>query len=226
MKKIRQLLIENKNNKMADFQAKLAPTLDRKIFLGISNPKLRQIEKEYRNSDEAKAFLTELPHKYYDENVLHSVIISNLKDYDEVIEQLDKFLPYIDNWAACDVIKPKVFNKNKDDLIKHIKKWIKSKETYTCRFGVSMLMGYYLDDDFDVEHLKLVSKIQSEEYYANMMIAWYYATALAKKWDDTIVYLEEGKLNKFVHNKTIQKAIESYRISDKQKVYLRTLKKL
>ena len=222
--KILDQLFELKDDKYGDFSSKLTPNLDRSKVIGVRIPLVRKIAKEYIKDDESKEFLKSLPHKYFDENILHGLLISEIKDYDECINYLNEFLPYVDNWAVCDTMSPTIFKKNKDKLIKNIKVWIKSKHTYTCRFGIGILMSHYLDDDFREEYLSLASSIHSEEYYVNMMIAWFFATALAKKWDETIPYIENKKLDKWVHNKTISKAIESYRISDERKEYLRSLR--
>ena len=156
--------------------------------------------------------------------MLHGLLISEIKDYEKCINEVDKFLPYVDNWAVCDIMSPKILKKNKDKLIEKIKIWSESKDIYTCRFGIKMLMTHYLDGDFKSEYLNIPSSIVSDEYYINMMIAWFYATALAKRWDDSIKYIENKKLTKWVHNKTIQKARESYRITNEQKEYLKSLK--
>lgn len=221
---IREKLFEYRDPKNAAFQAKLTPGILPETFLGVRVPKLRLIEKQFRNTEESKGFLNTLPHEYYDENILHSVFISNLKDYDQVLDALEVFLPYVDNWAVCDTLRPIVFKKQKVNLLDKIKEWIASEKTYTCRFGIDMLMTFYLDDDFQEEYLALVADVHSEEYYVKMMIAWFFATALAKQWDSTIPYIDNRMLDKWVHNKTIQKACESYRITDEQKTYLRTLK--
>lgn len=221
---IREKLFEYRDPENAAFQAKLTPGIPQETFLGVRVPKLRMIEKQFRNTEESKKFLNTLPHKYYDENILHSVFISNLKDYDQVLDALKIFLPYVDNWAVCDTLRPVVFKKQKVNLLDKIKEWIASEKTYTCRFGIDMLMTYYLDDDFQEEYLALVADVHSEEYYVKMMIAWFFATALAKQWDAAISYIENKMLDSWVHNKTIQKACESYRITGEQKVYLRTLK--
>lgn len=224
MMTIREKLFEYRDPKNAAFQAKLTPGIPPETFLGVRVPKLRLIEKQFRNTEESKGFLNTLPHEYYDENILHSVFISNLKDYDQVLDALEVFLPYVDNWAVCDTLRPIVFKKQKVNLLDKIKEWIASEKTYTCRFGIDMLMTFYLDDDFQEEYLALVADVHSEEYYVKMMIAWFFATALAKQWDSTIPYIDNRMLDKWVHNKTIQKACESYRITDEQKTYLRTLK--
>lgn len=174
---------------------------------------------------ETKAFLAALPHRYFDENQLHAFFVSEIKDYDRCIVEVNKFLPYVDNWATCDQMSPRVFAKHKAELLKEIKCWLKSKETYTVRFAIGMLMQHFLDEDFDPAYPKLVAKIRSDEYYINMMIAWYFATALAKQYETTIPYIEQNKLDVWTHNKTIQKAVESYRITDEQKKYLRSLKR-
>ena len=221
---IREKLFEYRDPKNAAFQAKLTPGIPPETFLGVRVPKLRLIEKQFRNTEESKGFLNTLPHEYYDENILHSVFISNLRDYDQVLDALEVFLPYVDNWAVCDTLRPIVFKKQKVNLLDKIKEWIASEKTYTCRFGIDMLMTFYLDDDFQEEYLALVTDVHSEEYYVKMMIAWFFATALAKQWDSTIPYIDNRMLDKWVHNKIIQKACESYRITDEQKTYLRTLK--
>lgn len=218
-------LFKLQDKEYKEFQAKLIPNISKDYFIGVRTPELRRLAKEIVKENNYKSFLEELPHKYFDENQLHGFIISEIKNYDECINYTNKFLPYIDNWATCDQLSPKVFNKNKFKLIDEIKVWIKSKDTYTIRFGIGMLMKYFLDDDFDKTYLELVSKIKSKEYYINMMISWFFATALAKQYKDTITYIEDNKLDLWIHDKTIQKAIESYRITSSQKEYLRSLKR-
>jgi 3-methyladenine DNA glycosylase AlkD len=169
-------------------------------------------------------FLHQLPHKYYDENMLHGLLISLIKDYDECIRLTDEFLPYIDNWAVCDIMSPKVFAKHKDELLVKILEWSKSEHTYTCRFGLEMLMTYFLDKDFKPEYLEIPASVRSEEYYVKMMVAWFFATALAKQWDATLPYIENKTLAPWTHNKTIQKACESYRVTDEHKQILKGLK--
>lgn len=208
------------DSKYAQFQVKLAPTIDKTSVLGVRVPLLRKFYKEAKNSVNWDEFLNELPHKYYDENMLHSMVVSDIKDYDKCIYELDKYLPYVDNWAACDTITPKVFKKNKDRLIIKINEWVDSKHIYTCRFGIQMIMNFFLDDDFKEEYLDIPLRVRSDEYYVKMMQAWFYATALAKQWDSAIKIIENKKLDTWVHNKTIQKAKESYRITEEQKVYL------
>ena len=217
-------LFKLQDKKYGEFQAKLIPDADPETFIGVRTPDLRNLAKRIVKENSYKEFLKQLPHHYFDENQLHAFIISEIKDYDECMSYVNEFLPYVDNWATCDQMSPKVFKKNTDKLIKQIKVWMKSKETYTIRFGIGMLMQYYLDDIFKPEYLQMVSKIKSKEYYVNMMIAWYFATALAKQYEKTLPYIEENKLDTWTHNKTIQKAIESYRITPEQKEYLKSLK--
>lgn len=222
--KLQKTLFELSDKEYAAFQRRIIPNVDPNTIIGVRTPILRKIAKEFNNKEESITFLNTIPHKYYEENIIHGSLITSGKDYDETIKRLEDFLPYIDNWAVCDTINPISFKKNKDKLIKKVIEWSKSKDIYTCRFAIGMLMGHFLDDSFKEEYLVIPSKIKSDEYYVNMMIAWFYATALAKRWDETITYLIDYKLNPWVHNKTIQKAIDSYRISDAQKNYLRTLR--
>lgn len=217
-------LMELSDEKNADFQAKLAPTIERATCLGVRVPDIRKLEKEIESLPECREFIRTLPHRYLDENLLHSVIISRIRDYDECIAAINDFLPYVDNWSVCDTLRPVIFKKHQPTLMSHIRSWVASKETYTIRFGIDMLMTYYLDDTFEAEYLEIPAAVVSDEYYVNMMIAWYYATALAKQWDAAICYLQNNRLGRWTHNKTIQKAIESYRITPKQKEYLRGLK--
>lgn len=223
---IQDRLFELQDTKYRDMQIKIIPTVDSNTIIGVRTPELRRLAKELLKGD-YKSFINDLPHKYFDENQLHAFVISGIKDFDECLEEFNKFLPYIDNWATCDQQSPKVFDKNvnKDKVLKEIKKWIKSKKTYTIRFGIGMLMRNYLDKDFKKEYLELVSSVKSNEYYVNMMIAWFFATALAKQYDSTIPYIENNKLDIWVHNKTIQKSVESYRITDEHKNHLRNLRR-
>lgn len=207
----------------ADFQAKLIPNISRDLFIGVRVPEARKLAKRILEEPEASKFLRDLPHKYYDENILHGLLVSEMKGYDACIEAVDEFLPYVDNWAVCDIISPKTFKKNKTALLEKIKEWSASEKTYTCRFGIEMLMSYFLDDDFKPEYLEIPASVNSEEYYVKMMIAWFFATALAKEWDATIKYIEDQRLDTWTHNKAIQKARESRRITPKQKEYLKSL---
>lgn len=220
----RERLFSLQDKEYAVFQSKLTPTVAPEKFIGVRVPEVRKLAKELAKEEELPSFLNELPHEYYDENMLHGLLISGMKDYDACIFETDKFLPYVDNWAVCDIMSPKIFAKNKGRLIEKIREWSASSDTYTCRFGIEMLMSHFLDDDFSPEYLDIVAKVRSTEYYVNMMVAWFFATALAKQWDATIPYVTGQKLDTWTHNKTIQKAIESYRITDEQKDYLRSLK--
>ena len=221
---IKQRLFSLQDEPYRDFQVKLIPTIDPKTMIGVRTPALRKLAKELSKDPDITEFLTSLPHEYFDENQLHAFLISEIKDYKKCIAQTEKFLPFINSWATCDQLSPKVFKKHKQELLSHIQTWIKSEETYTVRFGIGMLMQHFLDDDFDPEYLELVAGIRSEEYYVNMMIAWYFATALAKQYDAVLPYLEQKKLAPWTHNKAIQKARESYRVSAEQKEYLKSLK--
>ena len=217
-------LFANKDDAYQVFQSKLIPTVDSSYFIGVRTPALRSLAKKYAGREDVGEFLKELPHKYFDENQLHAFILSLMKDYEYCMEELKRFLPYVDNWATCDQMSPKIFKKHKKDLLKEVKVWLKSKHTYTVRFGIGMLMEHFLDEDYDVAYPKMVAKIRSDEYYINMMIAWYFATALAKQYESIIPFIEGKMLDVWTHNKTIQKAIESYRITPEQKEYLRSLK--
>jgi len=219
-----ELLRENGDADYADFQVKLAPGIKREDVIGVRVPKTREIAKQLKGSPEAASFLKKLPHRYYDENMLHGLLISQMKDFEACVAETDRFLPYVDNWAVCDIMSPKIFAKHKAESLEKIREWVKSDHVYTCRFGMEMLMTFYLDDDFKPEYLEIPAAVRSEEYYVNMMIAWFFATALAKQWDASIPYIEGKRLDTWTHNKTIQKAIESYRITDEQKTYLRSLK--
>ena len=188
-----------------------------------STPPSRQPAKKL-NREEADKFLSALPHRYYEENQLHAFLLADRKDYEECLTEVEVFLPYVDNWATCDQLSPKVFRKQRAKLLERIKSWLQSSEVYTVRFAVKMLMEHFLDEDFDRSYLSLVAALRSEEYYINMMIAWYFATALAKQYSETLPFLEEKKLSVWTNNKAIQKAVESRRITPEQKVYLRMLK--
>ncbi|MDO4490302.1 MAG: DNA alkylation repair protein [Lachnospiraceae bacterium] len=222
---IRERLFELQDKEYAAFQVRLTPGIPQELFIGVRVPLLRKLARELQGSPEAEEFLNNLPHTYYDENILHGCLLSGMKEYDRVMERLEEFLPFVDNWAVCDTMSPKVFKRNRERLIHKISQWCSSEHTYTCRFGMGMLMGHFLDEDFKEEYLELPAAIHREEYYVQMMQAWYYATALAKQWEATIPYIREGRLDRWVHNKTIQKARESYRITPEQKEYLKTLKR-
>lgn len=224
LQEIQRRLFELQDLKYKDFSSKLTPTVDPETVIGVRTPELRKLAKEYAYTPVAEDFLKNLPHRYFEENNLHGFLIETIRDYDVAIDLVREFLPYIDNWATCDLMAPKIFKKHLPELYETIKVWILSDKTYTVRFGIGMLMSHYLDNEFRSEMPKLVAAIRSEEYYINVMIAWYFATALVKQPDTIMPFIEEHRLEKWTHNKTIQKAIESYRISDDTKAYLRTLK--
>lgn len=208
-----------------EISSQINSRISRKSIIGVRVPEVRKLAKILVKEKEVSKFLKELPHKYYDENMLHGLILSEMKDYDICITEIDKFLPFVDNWAVCDIMSPKIFKKNKAKLLKKIKEWSLSEKTYTCRFGIEMLMSYFLDDDFKPEYLEIPAFIHSKDYYVQMMVAWFFATALAKKWDDSIKYIKDYRLDTIIHNMTIQKACESKRITPEQKEYLKILKK-
>ena len=214
-------LLNMRDEKFAKFNASLLPNISHQKVIGIKTPMLRKYAKTLQDKDK---FLAALPHEYFEENQIHAFILSNIRDFDNCVNMVDKFLPYVDNWATCDQLIPKVFAKNTDKLMPYIKQWIKSNHTYTVRFAIGLLMRFYLDENFDKQYVDMVIKVKSNEYYVNMMRAWYFTTALAKNWDDVICILEHKKLDIWTHDKTIQKAIESYRITESQKQYLKKLK--
>ena len=207
----------------ADFQAKLIPNLPREAFIGVRTPDLRKLAKRLAKED-CGAFLAELPHRTFDENQLHAFIIAEEKDFDACLRQVEAFLPFVDNWATCDQLSPKAFRREPERLLPHIDAWLASSRTYTVRFGMGMLMQHFLVERFDPRFPAMVAAVQSEEYYINMMIAWYYATVLARQWDAVLPYLTERRLPEWVHRKTIQKAVESYRIPEERKVFLKGLR--
>lgn len=221
MEEIQKHLFELQDIKYRDFHSRLMPDTDKETVIGIRVPVLRKYAKSIAGTELSEKFIKELPHHYYEENNLHMMLITRIKDYDRCISEIERFLPYIDNWATCDFPAPKCFENHKEELLPVIKRWITSGETYTIRYGIGMLMRLYLDEDFEPEYVKLVAGVESDEYYVNMMIAWYMATALAKQWDAVIPYIEEHRMSDWVHRKTIQKAVESYRITDEQKKYLK-----
>lgn len=222
--KAQELLFQLQDKGYRDFQSKLIPTIPVETIIGVRIPAIRKLSKEYGKNPECVEFLKQLPHTYYDENILHALLVAEIKDYEVCVKEVERFLPYVDNWAVCDIFSPKVFRKNKDELIDKIREWTASGHPYICRFGMEMLMTHFLDEDFRVEYLEIPAAVHSEEYYVNMMIAWFYATALAKQWDATVDYIEKKCLDPWTHNKTIQKARESYRITREKKEYLNTLK--
>ncbi|MBR4831903.1 MAG: DNA alkylation repair protein [Butyrivibrio sp.] len=221
---IREELHKHQDLKYRDLQIKILPSVKPDAIIGVRTPELRSYAKELAKRDDIHEFLKDLPHKYFDEDQLHAFILSGMKDYEKCIAETEVFLPYVNNWATTDQMSPKVFKRHRTELLKHVNKWIKSKKTYTIRFGIGMLMEHFLDEDFDIKYPETVAKIRSDEYYVNMMIAWYFATALAKQYDAVRPFIENKKLDTWTHNKAIQKSVESYRITPEQKTYLKTLK--
>ena len=210
--------------KYRDMQIKIIPTVNPDSIIGVRTPELKKMAKDILKAGDHKDFLGELPHKYFEENQLHAFILSGIKDLNECMEELERFLPYVDNWATCDQMSPKIFKRYKEELLTHIKEWITSDKTYTIRFGVGMLMEHFLDEDYDPQYPEMVAKIRSEEYYVNMMIAWYFATALAKQYESILPFIERKRLDDWTHNKAIQKSVESRRITEEQKTCLKSLK--
>ncbi len=225
MNELQQHLFGMRDAAYAAFIAKLTPGFPPSHFIGVRVPLLRTIARSFAKEEAAsQSFLSHLPHSYYEEDMLHGMLISLVKDYDRCLDLTDRFLPYVDNWAVCDTLSPKVFAKHKAQLLENILRWSSSSHTYTCRFGLRMLMTHFLDDSFSADFLEIPAAIRSEEYYVKMMVAWFFATALAKQWEATLPYLENRQLDPWTHRKTIQKAIESYRIPPERKDYLRTLR--
>lgn len=225
MNELQQHLFGMRDAAYAAFIAKLTPGFPLGHFIGVRVPLLRTIARSFAKEEAAsQRFLSHLPHSYYEEDMLHGMLISLVKDYDRCLGLTDRFLPYVDNWAVCDTLSPKVFAKHKAQLLENILRWSSSSHTYTCRFGLRMLMTHFLDDSFSADFLEIPAAIRSEEYYVKMMVAWFFATALAKQWEATLPYLENRQLDPWTHRKTIQKAIESYRIPPERKDYLRTLR--
>lgn len=224
MKKITDFLFQNADEQYQKFHCSLIPTIASSRVIGVRTPCLRAFAKQLYKSGDFSAFLNELPHKYYEENNLHAFILEQVSDFDDALLKTEQFLPFIDNWATCDCFVPKCFKKNKKQLLSHIYAWIESEHTYTVRYAVGLLMKLFLDADFDVSYLSTVANIKSDDYYINMMLAWYFQTALAKQYDAAILFLTEKRLPKFVHNKAIQKSVESLRMTKEQKDFLRSLK--
>ena len=222
---IQDKLFEYQDLGYREFNSKLIPNIDKETMIGVRIPDIRKIEKSL-STEEKEEFLLKLPHKYFEENMLHGIIISNMKDYDKVIISLEKFLPYVDNWAVCDIISPKIFKKNREKSIVNILSWIKSNHTYICRFGIGMIMQLYLENEyFKKSYLDIIVEIKTGDYYINMMRAWTFQVALVKQWKEAIVYIEKGLLDEFIHNKTISKSCDSYKIEKEKKEYLKTLRR-
>ena len=221
---IQDHLFKEQDLKYRDMQIKIIPNIDPDSMIGVRTPALRSFAKDLLKKAEYQEFLDTLPHKYFDENQLHAFIISGIKDYGKCMGEVERFLPYVDNWATCDQMSPPVFKKHRSELLEKIKKWVHSDETYRIRFGIGMLMEHFLDEDFDPEYPEIVTEIRSDEYYVNMMIAWYFATALAKQYETVLPFIENRKLDTWTHNKAIQKSVESRRISEERKEYLKSCK--
>lgn len=222
---IQEKLFEYQDLGYREFNSKLIPNIDKETMIGVRIPDIRKIEKSL-SIEEKEEFLLKLPHKYFEENMLHGIIISNIKDYNKVITNLEKFLPYVDNWAVCDSISPKILKKNREKVITNVLSWIKSNHTYVCRFGIGMIMQLYLEDEyFKRTYLDIIAEIKTEDYYINMMRAWIFQVALVKQWKEAIVYIEKGLLDEFTHNKTISKSCDSYKIEKEKKEYLKTLRR-
>ena len=224
IEEIRAELNRLQDTKYREMQVRIIPTVKPERMIGVRTPALRQMAKQYAQAGDIDVFLNDLPHMYFEENQLHAFILSGMKDYRECLRELNRFLPYVDNWATCDQMSPRVFRKHRKELTSSIREWIGSGKTYTIRFGIGMLMEHYLDEDFDPAYPEMAAAVRSEEYYVNMMTAWYFATALAKQYGAVLPYIEHHRLDDWTHNKAIQKSIESYRITPEQKAYLRTLK--
>lgn len=223
-KYVQDRLFQLRDLNYREFNCKLIPTVDPATVIGVRTPELRSFAREFSKTPESADFLKNLPHKYYEENNLHGFLIELMKDYGQAIAALDAFLPYVDNWATCDLIRPRVFKKHLPELLEQIKIWLASEHPYTVRFGIEMLMTFYLDEYFRTEYLEWVAGVQSGEYYVNMMVAWYFATALAKQYETALPLIEQHRLEPWTHNKAIQKAVESYRVTSGQKDHLRSLK--
>lgn len=224
MTEIQKLLFDRQDLTYRDFQSRLMPTVDPETVIGVRMPALRKLAKELAGTQPAEDFLRQLPHRYYEENNLHGLLLSAMPDYDAVVAALEAFLPHVDNWATCDLLSPKVFRKHPSELPGQIRRWVADPHPYTVRFGLGMLLSFYLDEAFRPEYLDLAAGVRREEYYVKMMVAWYFATALAKQYAAALPYVEERRLDRWTHNKTIQQAVESYRITPEQKAYLRSLR--
>ena len=224
MTDIQNLLFDRQDAVYRDFQSKLMPTVDPELVIGVRMPALRKLAKELAGTQLAEDFLQQLPHRYYEENNLHGLLISAIPDYGAAVAALEAFLPHVDNWATCDLLSPKAFRAHPPEQPDQIRRWAAAPHPYTVRFGLGMLMSFYLDGEFRPEYLELAAGVRREEYYVRMMVAWYFATALAKQYDTALPYLEQRRLDRWTHNKTIQKAVESYRISPEQKTELRSLR--
>ena len=225
MTAVQERLFALRDPAFRDFSGKLLPTVDAETVLGVRSPALRALAKELHGTEEAAAFLGELPHRFHEENLLHGFLIERIRDYDACVAALDAFLPFVDNWAVCDCMNPPCLRRKPERLLADARRWLDSGALYTMRFALRMLMAHFLDGEFRPEVLDWAAQIETEEYYLRMMQAWFFATALAKRWDETLPYLENGRLEPWTHNKAIRKALESFRVSEERKAYLRTLKR-
>ena len=221
---IREKLCSLQNKKNAAFVARLIPNIPPETILGVYTPQLRALAREVRGSAEAETFVRQLPHTLLEENALHAFLIESIRNYDTCLFEVERFLPYVNNWATCDSLRPPVFRKHRAALLDAVRRWLDSGETYTVRFGLGMLLTHYLDGDFEPRFLDWAADVRSEEYYVKMMVAWYFTTALCKQYDAALPYLREQRLDKWTHNMTIRKAVESRRVTETHKAYLKTLK--
>ena len=225
MTEIQERLFALRDEGYRDFNARLLPTVDKTRIIGVRTPALRGLAKELLKTVDPAPFMAQLPHAYFEEDGLHAAFIEAIRDFDACLAETERFLPFVDNWATCDCMKPPVFRRHRAELLPHIRAWLDSGETYTIRYGVNLLMSLFLDADFDPVYLDWAAELRSEEYYVNMAVAWYFATALAKQYEAALPYLEQHRLDCWTHNKAIQKAVESYRVGDGRKAYLKTLKR-
>ena len=221
---IHERLLELKNEEYRQFTARLVPNIPAETIIGLKTPEMRAIAKNIFMDTDHDIFLNALPHEYYEENLIHFFVISMIKDFEECIQRVEAFLPYVDCWPVSDQATPKAFRKNHEKLLPYIRKWISSEHVYTARFGIHMLMNEFLGEDFREEYLELVATKKGDDYYLKMMVAWYFATALAKRYDETLPYIENHVLDEWTHRKAIQKAVESYRVTDEHKEYLKSLR--
>ena len=223
-KEIREELFSLQDPGYREFQGMLIPSNKDASMIGVRTPELRRLARTYAGREDIGEFLDDLPHQYFDENQLHAFIISGIKDYEKCVKEVIRFLPYVDNWATCDQMSPKVFRKHRQELAEQAEEWIGSDHTYTVRFGIKMLMDHFLEEEFDLMYPEMVAQVRSEEYYIRMMVAWYFATALAKQYDAVLPFIENRRLDPWTHNKAIQKAVESFRVTPEHKEYLKSLK--
>jgi len=225
IEEIRSALIEQSDKRYRKFHGALVPTQEPELLIGVRVPVMRKLAKTFASRQDIGVFLADLPHRYYEENAMHAFIIAEIKSFDRCIEETERFLPYINNWAVCDSFSPRVFAKNKPQLLEHCEMWLQSGDTYTVRFALVMLLRHFLEEPYASETLVLAALVDSEEYYVNMAVSWLFAEAMAKCPSHAQPYLEQHRLKRDVHNKAIQKSVESFRVSDETKQYLKTLKR-